>query len=46
MNVEIGWRACGGHELRAMYVDSHPVQTPLDEGVAGIDIGKVRIAAV
>lgn len=46
MNVEIGWRACGGYELRAMYVDTRPVQTPLGEGVAGIDIGEARIAAV
>lgn len=46
VNVEIGWRACGGYELRAMYVDTRPVQTPLGDGVAGIDIGEARIAAV
>lgn len=45
-SVEIGWKATGGYELRAVYVDMRPVQAPLGTEVASIDIGELRIGAV
>ena len=34
------------YELRAMYVDERAVLAPLGTGIAGVDIGELRIAAV
>lgn len=45
-SVEIGWKAEGGYELRAVYVDTRPVQSPQGTEVASIDIGELRIGAV
>lgn len=46
LSIEIGWKAEGGHELRAMYQDTRAVLAPLGDGVAGLDIGELRLAAV
>lgn len=45
-SVEIGWKAEGGYELRAVYVDTRPTLTPLGTQIASIDIGELRIGAV
>jgi putative transposase len=42
-SVEIGWKD-DGYELRAMYEDTRAVQAPLGDGVAGLDIGELRLA--
>jgi putative transposase len=47
LSVEIGIdRQKEHYELRAMYVDGRAVQAPIGTGIAGIDIGELRIAAV
>ena len=47
LSVEIGIdRQKEHYELRAMYVDDRAVLAPLGTGIAGIDIGELRIAAV
>lgn len=44
MVVEIGWKKTGGYELRAVY-EVQPAAA-LGEGVAGVDLGELRIATV
>ena len=47
LSIEIGIdREKEHYELRAMYVDDRAVLAPLGTGIAGIDIGELRIAAV
>jgi putative transposase len=47
LSVEIGVdREKEHYELRARYVDDRAVHAPLGTGIAGIDIGELRIAAV
>jgi putative transposase len=47
LSVEIGIdREKEHYELRARYVDDRAVHVPLGTGIAGIDIGELRIAAV
>ncbi|WP_407571621.1 hypothetical protein [Deinococcus altitudinis] len=45
-SIETGWKAEGRYEFRAMYQDTRAVLAPLGDGVAGLDIGELRLAAV